>query len=340
MEQLGATVLEWLAAGRQVAVARVLDLQGFSTWAGDPLVVVNDRDEQAGDILGVFGGSAVAGASARVTNAPGGIEVVSVEIGEAQAAAAGLVCGGRADLLVQPAGGIPEAFWDALAHREPVAVATRIEGPSAGPASVVVTADGTWDGALDAGDPDHVAAQAVSLFAEGSHGVRRLDDGAGTILIESWVPDPRLVVVGQGTLVDAIAAQAGFLGWQTRSGVTPEEVDTALAWAGGSAALVVLSHDAGIDTTALRMGLDRGIPYVGAMGSRRTQSRRMEKLEADGVSTTLLEQVHRPIGLDLGGRRPAEVALAIVAEILASRHGRDGRPLKHRDGPIHASAPV
>jgi xanthine dehydrogenase accessory factor len=66
----------------------------------------------------------------------------------------------------------------------------------------------------------------------------------------------------------------------------------------------------------------------------------MEKLEADGVSTTLLEQVHRPIGLDLGGRRPAEVALAIVAEILASRHGRDGRPLKHRDGPIHASAPV
>jgi xanthine dehydrogenase accessory factor len=74
------------------------------------------------------------------------------------------------------------------------------------------------------------------------------------------------------------------------------------------------------------------------MGSRRTQSRRLDTLRAEGVAEEALERIHRPIGLDLGGRRPPEVALAIVAEILAVRSGRDGRPLKRRDGPIHAPA--
>jgi xanthine dehydrogenase accessory factor len=247
-----------------------------------------------------------------------------------------LSCGGQAQLLVQPASGVPMDLWDALIERSPVALVTRVEGPTAGPSSMVVRRNGTWSGAIEVGDPDHLAGQAVALFAQGGHGMRRIEDGAGTVFIEAWVPDPRLVVVGEGDLVAAIAAQAALLGWPTRSAVTMDEVIELLAWAGGSAAVVVLSHDGSLDGAALRAGLEAGAAYVGAMGSRRTQTRRLETLLAAGVDPELLEQIRGPIGLDLGGRGPSEIALAIVAEILASRTGRDGRPLAHRAGPIHA----
>jgi xanthine dehydrogenase accessory factor len=201
---------------------------------------------------------------------------------------------------------------------------------------MVVRQDGTWVGAIAVGDPDHLATQAVALFGEGGHGTRQIEDGAGTVLIEAWVPDPRLVVVGEGDLLAAIAAQAALLGWDSRAATTRDEVRDDLVWAGGSAAVVVLSHDGSLDTAALRAGLESNAAYVGAMGSRRTQTRRLEALRAEGVAQELLDRIHRPIGLDLGGRRPAEMALAIVAEILACRSGRDGRPLSQRVGPIHA----
>jgi hypothetical protein len=86
-------------------------------------------------------------------------------------------------------------------------------------------------------------------------------------------------------------------------------LDEALAWAGASAALVVLSHDPHVDVAAIAIALDRGVPYIGAMGSRRTQSRRMERLQALGRSETEIDRIHRPIGLDLGGRSAPEVAL-------------------------------
>jgi xanthine dehydrogenase accessory factor len=114
-----------------------------------------------------------------------------------------------------------------------------------------------------------------------------------------------------------------------------DDLDGLLAWAGATGALIVLSHDPHIDAPALSAGLARQIPYVGALGSRATQSRRVERLLAAGVTQEAIDRIHRPIGLDLGGRRSPEVALAIVAEILACHCGRDGRPLRDRTGPIH-----
>jgi xanthine dehydrogenase accessory factor len=157
-------------------------------------------------------------------------------------------------------------------------------------------------------------------------------------LIEAWVPTPRLVVVGGGDIAQAIEAQASLLGWETRATDGPragDALEQLLAWAGATAALIVTSHDPHIDAPALAAGLARPIPYIGAMGSRGTQSRRLERLSADGIPEERLERIHRPIGLNLGGRRAPEVALAIVAEILSVHCGRDGRPLKETTGPIH-----
>jgi xanthine dehydrogenase accessory factor len=250
---------------------------------------------------------------------------VTVEIHGKAVVEAGLSCGGQADVLVQPADALPVALWDALAGRTPVAVVT----PAAGP-PVVVTGSAT-----PPSEAGPLAGLAAEVLASGHSAVRSVEVGGAQVLVEAWVPPPRLVVVGDGDLVDALTSQAALLGWGATSIERSDGLDDALAWAGGSAALVVLSHDPHVDVPALRLALESGVGYVGAMGSRRTQSRRLERLAADGVDRALLDAIHRPVGLDLGGRSAPEVALAICAEILAARTGRDGRSLRDRTGPIH-----
>lgn len=162
----------------------------------------------------------------------------------------------------------------------------------------------------------------------------RIDDPDGAVLLQAWVPPPRLIVVGSGELAAAIAEQGQLLGWHTRATDDRAEVDAHLAWAGGSAALVVLSHDPQLDVPALTAGLTARSGYIGAMGSRRTQARRIEQMQANGTDEASINRIHRPIGLDIGGRSAPAIALSICAEILAARHGRDGRPLAQRRGAI------
>ena len=136
-------------------------------------------------------------------------------------------------------------------------------------------------------------------------------------------------------MVDALGAQAALLGWEWRATEAVSDLDGLFEWAGVTAALIVLSHDPHVDAQALSSGLARRVPYVGAMGSRGTQSRRLSRLAADGVPAEDLDRIHRPIGLNLGGRRASEVALAIAAEVLACHCGRDARSLRDTTGPIH-----
>ncbi|MDQ2728894.1 MAG: XdhC family protein [Actinomycetota bacterium] len=330
-------VAAWLAQGHPAIVARVTAISGFSTWPGEELIAVDSDGGRHGAILGRPGSDTITRRSAELVadGAGTGLDTVTVEIHGAEVIEAGMSCGGSAEVLLQPAASIPVGLWSALSRRAPAALVTRIEGPTAGPASMVVTADGRWSGDLTVGEPDVLAAEAAALLTGGQSTTRRVEDGAGVVLIESWVPAPRLVVVGDGDLVAAIVAQAALLNWETRAAPDLGAVSDALAWAGSAAAVIILSHDPHLDVPALRLTLAGDAPYVGAMGSRRTQSRRLERLVADGVTEGEAARVHRPIGLDLGGRGAPEVALAIAAEILAGRCGRDGRSLRDRTGPIH-----
>jgi xanthine dehydrogenase accessory factor len=330
-------VAGWLAEGHPAIVGRVTSISGFSTWPGEELIAVDGDGGRHGAILGRPGSDSIGRRSAELLAAGNdvGLDTITVEIRGAQVIEAGMSCGGSAEVLLQPAWSIPSELWSALSRRAPAALVTRIEGPTAGPRSMVVTADGHWSGALAAGEPDVLAAEAAALLNGGQSTTRRVEDGAGIVLIESWVPAPRLVVVGEGDLVGAIAAQAELLGWESRPAPDLPAVTEALVWAGASAAVIILSHDPHVDAPALRLALAGSAPYVGAMGSRRTQSRRLTRLAADGVTDEEAARIRRPIGLDLGGRGAPEVALAIAAEILAVRCGRDGRPLVERTGPIH-----
>lgn len=333
-----------LADSRRPAVAaRVVDIKGFSTWAGDELVVVGSDGVRHGSLLGDVGAREVLDAAAPLLDS-GTAELATavVEIHGAAVAAAGLACGGRAELLLQPTSTVPRELWRLLAGRSPVALLTRIGGPGRAAASLVVDRQGRTWGAAGAAGPAAIE-EAARLLGAGHSTTRRVEEEAGTVLVEVWVPAPRLVVVGTGEMIGALAAQGALLGWEARAvedgpargGAGWASLDGALEWAGASAAVVLLSHDPHVDVPALGAALDAGVPYVGAMGSRSTQSRRLDRLRADGRSDEDLARIHRPIGLDLGGRSAPETALAICAEVLAEHCGRDAKPLRDRRGPIH-----
>lgn len=330
------------ASGRPAVMGRVVDLKGFSTLPVDDLILIDADGTLQGEFLG-RPGAATLGAAATALLGREGAELhkVGVEIHGPDVRELGLSCGGRAEVLLQPVASIPARFWSALDARAPVALVTVVDGPAAGPASLAVTPSGEVWGQLDpavaASTVDELVGAARALMGEGRTARRRTVTPAGEALVESWVPDPRLVVVGSGDIVAAIRSQAGLLGWEVRDtlGSTAGSLDDLLVWAGATGALVVCSHDPHVDAPALAAGLSAGMRYVGAMGSRSTQSRRVARLEAMGITQEKLDLIHRPIGLDLGGRRAPEVALSIVAEILAVHCGRDGRPLHRTDGPIH-----
>lgn len=144
-----------------------------------------------------------------------------------------------------------------------------------------------------------------------------------------------LHVVGDGPVAEALVALAAPLGWT----VTTSTDDPAVP--GGVDALVVTSHHDGVDGPAIRAGLEAGTAYIGGMGSRRTQERRRGWLLENGVSEDSLASVHAPIGLDIGANAPGEIAVAILAEVIAVRAGRTAAgSVADREGPIHLDLPA
>jgi len=147
----------------------------------------------------------------------------------------------------------------------------------------------------------------------------------------------RLLVVGGGPVAEVLVPMAELLGWAASTAVTLEEVGAALP---GCTAVVVTSHDEDVDAAAIAMALEQQPAYLGGMGSRRTQARRREWLLAHGVTEAQLAQVRGPAGLDIGADAPAEIALSILAELVATVRGATiTGSISDRDGPIHPDLP-
>ena len=146
---------------------------------------------------------------------------------------------------------------------------------------------------------------------------------------------PHLLLVGDGPVVEALEALCVPLGWTTT--VTAEQVAVGPQFD----AVVVTSHHEGVDGPVLREALSVGTTYVGAMGSRATQARRREWLLAHDVSQDALATLHAPIGLDIGAQAPGEIAVAILAEVVAVRRGAGASvgSVSQRTGAIHPDLP-
>jgi xanthine dehydrogenase accessory factor len=227
-------------------------------------------------------------------------------------------------------------------------VLTVVSGPEVG-AKLLVHEDGS-----QAGDgPAELATLAAEAIRRGRSHV--IEHGGTTVFADVYGPPPRLLVYGAIDTAEALCRLASLLGWRTIVAdararfATRERIPSAdellVAWPEEAieqvqpdlgTAIVVLTHDDKFDLPMLTAALASDAFYVGALGSRRNQERRLALLRDAGLSTAELERISGPCGLDVGAESPAETALSMLAEILASRAGRSGGPLKDAPNRIHA----
>jgi xanthine dehydrogenase accessory factor len=291
MDDVLAKAEEWRAEGEEVAIATVVATRRSAPRPlGSKLAVT-----RSGRLYGSVSGGCVEADVAERCNAvlDGEVaRVVSYGIADDEAWTVGLPCGGEIDVFVEKFTGAPET--------------------ERGASFVVVAGD-------DVGKRWESATRERTELR---------DEENRRVFVEALGPPPRLVAVGAGDIAEAMCALAGPLGWRTvvvdpRAGLaTRERVPSAdelvVAWPDqididSETALISLVHEERLDLPAIRRGVEGGAFYVGALGSRRAQEKRREKL-GDAIA----DQVRGPVGLDLGGETPAEMALEIVAEILAA----------------------
>lgn len=328
MRELVETARQWVAEGRVAFLARPLTEQGFGPRDPAGALLVDARGACVGNLYrGVFDAELVAEAGAMAAGATALVCEVSVH--GAEAVEAKLTCGGQAEVLMQPLGAIPAEWWELLDEGVGVALVTRLNETADQAVSEVVRAtDAVRD---DAG------RRAGELLATRRAGRDALYGESGLVFVEAYPSAPYVVIGGGGELAEIIERQATLLGWESVLVTGAEEACKVIEARRDAACLVMLSHDEAFDVPTLRFALAEGVPYVGALGSRRTTARRREGLIASGVGEAQLARVHGPIGLDLGARTPAETALAICAEILGGLGARTAAgALRDTEGPINS----
>jgi xanthine dehydrogenase accessory factor len=315
-----------LARGERVALATVVATRRSAPRpVGSKLIV-----SKTGDLHGSVSGGCVEGdvaVQAAEVIEDGEPRLLTYGISDDQAWSVGLPCGGEIDVFVERfEGELPDPALPSVAL-------TVLEGAKAGERRVVEP------GAVDPGPSRVLELDGERVFAE------------------VLGPPPRVVVVGAIDTAEELCRAAKALGWRTavvdpRPALatrerlpSPDEVvvawpDEGLAQLGLAPddAVVVLTHEDRLDVPALTAALPASAFYVGAIGSRRTQEKRRERLLEAGLDEEHLERLAGPAGIDLGAHTPAETAVSILAEILAVRYGKDGGRLRDRSGSIHASA--
>ena len=233
------------------------------------------------------------------------------------------------------------------------ALVTIVEGPAAG-AKLLVLPDGRTDGGLGDPDLDAAATEAAGELIWSERSELRELKGV-RLFLDVTAPAPRLVIFGAVDYSAVLCRLARVTGWvpyvcdpRARFATPerfPEAEEVVAAWPDAAFERIggierdtyvsVLTHDPKLDDAALTLALRSDAPYVGAMGSRRAQASRRERLLAGGLSEGEIERIAAPIGLDLGAVSAEETALSIMAEVVAVRNGRDGGRLTGSAGRIH-----
>lgn len=328
LRQLGAALRTWAPDG--VGVVRVLERHGFGTVESGQLLAGRGDGSLAGALYrGTLDDAARPLAAAAVRSAG----TADAHVSESSALDAGLACSGGATLLGHPLPAAPAAaLGEALEQGLPAALVST----TAGAGALVLTGPELDDahGGLGSSELDEAAAEAArGLLRRGATVTERVWADGAELLLDLWVPVPSVLVAGAGAIGEALIAQAGLLGWSARTETALEPVRAAVAEFTDADVLVLLDHSPDFDVVLVE-GLRRGRGFVGALGSRRTQSARRERLLAAGVTQAELARLRGPVGLDLGARTPAETAVSIVAQVVAARSGRAGTALGATDGRI------
>ncbi len=316
-DQIPEAALAWHRQGTGAALATVIETWGSAPrQAGSQLAISG-----AGEMLGSVSGGCVEGAV--VTEAQEALQdrqprILTFGVSDETAFAAGLACGGTIRVLVEPVGEGDEALPDSL-------LAALVEARAAPRAVALVTDPATWQRRLlHPGEDPAIDAR----FKSDRSGMA--EDGR---FIAIHNPPLRLIVIGAvhiaqpllqiartcgyaPTLIDpraAFGSEARFPG-EIILDDWPDEALAALR-PDARTAIVTLTHDPKLDDPAIRFALTSPCFYLGCLGSTRTHAKRVDRLTAAGFTPDQIARIHAPVGLDIGARTPAEIAVSIMAQI-------------------------
>ena len=335
MRELLPDLERWRARGERVALARVVATRRSAPRPVGSKLAISEGGELAGSVSGGCVENEVYEAAREVLRG-GEPRLLTYGISDDLALSIGLPCGGEIDVWVdEPDPDLLERLAEVVRRDDRAVVLTDLE--SGTQRLLGEGEDGHADALLRGGHSKIVELEGRRVFAD------------------VFGPPPRLLVYGAVDTAEALCAAAKAIGWHTTVAdargkfATRERIPSAdeliVAWPeetlaqvqpDHATAIVVLTHDDKFDVPLLVGALSGEAFYVGALGSRRNQERRRERLLEAGVDEGALDRISGPAGLDVGAHSPAETAISILAEIMAVRAGREGGPLRRASGRIHA----
>lgn len=352
MKEVLPDIERWRARGERFAVATVIATRRSAPRPVGAKFAVSESGEMAGSVSGGCVESDVYDHACQVLEGERP-QFLSYGIADELAFSVGLPCGGEIDVFIESApDDLVERLLQIIESEERAILFTVVEGEPLG-AELLVTEAGNRFG----DGPEALAGRVDELLRKGRNTLLELDDGR-KVFAEVYGPAPRLLVIGAVDTAEALCAAAKQLGWRTIVAdargkfATKERIPSAdellVSWPQEAidhvqpdyqTAVVVLTHDDKFDVPAIQGALATEAFYIGALGSRRNQERRRERLLEAGVEEQQFERVSGPTGLDIGADTPAETALSILGEILAIRAGRDAGFLRNSKSRIHVEQP-
>ncbi|MBK8441342.1 MAG: XdhC family protein [Rhodobacter sp.] len=316
-DRIPEIALDWHREGQGAALATVVE-----TWGSAP--------RQAGSQLAISGGAEIMGSvsggcveGAVVTEAlealqDGRPRLLTFGVTDETAFAVGLACGGTIRVMVEPVGEGPEALSESLLAEVVAARASRRA------LAVEVRPDGWARRLLRPGED---AATDARFRADRSG----MEEDGRFLAIHN--PPLRMIVIGAVHIAQALLPMARLAGYdpvlidprdafgsdlrfpgETILDDWPDEALGALA-PDARTAIVTLTHDPKLDDPAIAVALRSGCFYLGCLGSKKTHAKRLERLQAAGFTAEDIARIHAPVGLDIGARSPAEIALSILAQV-------------------------
>lgn len=333
MHDLLPTIAAWQGQGKAIALATLVQRYGSSPRLLGSQMVISEVGEMMGSVSGgcVEGAVAQAGLAVLQSGQP---RLVTYGIADELAHSVGLACGGEIQVFVTR---LMDAHLTGFQTNEPIALVTVLTGDQAGNL-MLVRSTGQRLGQLASPElTDQALAGALDALRQGKPVRLSLptEHEPLELFIHVQQPAPRLIIVGAVQIAIPLVTFARELGFHTvvidaRSAfLTPERFGHAdqliRQWPADALAelaldqatwVVFLSHDEKQDNPALVQVLRQPVAYVGALGAPRTHARRVAALREMGLTQEQIDRIHAPIGLELGGRTPAEIALAVMAQVV------------------------
>lgn len=346
MREIWNDVEKWRLGGKTAVLATVVNVSGSSLRPAGSTMAISS----AGEISGSVTGGCVEGAifeEAKTVVKTGIPKLVAYGVTDAQAWEVGLSCGGAVRIFVEDMTSTPwktilPALRECIANNSLAALITVIAGQRLG-SKMLTHRNGNHVGSL--GDEklnNEVLSRIPTDWA--SHDPFEVtlptDAGEVTAFVDFVVPSPRLVIVGASHIAIPLVSLAKALDYRTivvdaRSAFAtrerfPHADELIVDWPSdalnklhldAATCVVCLSHDDKQDVAALLEALKSEARYIGVLGSKVTQAKRLEALREEGVDEEHFQRIHGPVGLKIGAKQPAEIAVSIMAEIVATQHG-------------------